>query len=131
MVRSSNRTEDRFDVVGNTFSVNKTARMLISACGCVSGSGVVLYLHLLYPPSRCAHWHVVQAWAVSALLEVQASLKVLNVDGDTPLHLAAQYNKVEAATLLIAAGADITATNMDSKTPLQLARTKKMRGLFD
>ena len=73
----------------------------------------------------------VQAWAVSALLEVQASPEVVNDDGgDTPLHLAAQYNKVEAATLLIAAGADATRTNMYGETPSQLARTKKIRGLF-
>ena len=73
----------------------------------------------------------VQAWAVAALLEVQASPEVVNDDGgDTPLHLAAQYNKVEAATLLIATGADATRTNMDGETPSQLARTKKMRGLL-
>lgn len=72
-----------------------------------------------------------KAWAVSALLEVQASPEVVNDDGgDTPLHLAAQYNKVEAATLLIAAGADATRTNMYGETPSQLARTKKIRGLF-
>ena len=44
-----------------------------------------------------------------------------NTYGDTPLHVAAQYDRASIAVALIAAGADVDAENSAGRTPLDLA----------
>mmetsp|Transcript_9851 Transcript_9851/g.23105 ORF Transcript_9851/g.23105 Transcript_9851/m.23105 type:complete len:103 (-) Transcript_9851:58-366(-) len=42
--------------------------------------------------------------------------------GETPLHIAATYNKIEVLKAFLAVGADVSARNTDGKTPLDSAK---------
>ncbi|MCE2541662.1 MAG: ankyrin repeat domain-containing protein, partial [Acidobacteria bacterium] len=61
--------------------------------------------------------------AVRALLERGAGVDARQGDGATALHWAAHLNDLEAADLLIRAGADVDATNDLGVTPLWVATT--------
>eukprot|EP00035_Acanthoeca_spectabilis_P004876 m.107650 g.107650 ORF g.107650 m.107650 type:complete len:966 (+) comp12771_c0_seq4:327-3224(+) len=52
----------------------------------------------------------------------KASLISRDFDGDTPLHLAAAYGRMESAVILAEAGADESITNYSGKTVLEWAR---------
>ncbi|PNH04346.1 hypothetical protein TSOC_009486 [Tetrabaena socialis] len=47
--------------------------------------------------------------AVAALLEAVADVRVKDLDGDTPLHLAGEFGHVEAVGALLQAGFDLLA----------------------
>ncbi|KAH8055564.1 hypothetical protein JL720_14308 [Aureococcus anophagefferens] len=49
-------------------------------------------------------------------------LDAANLDGDTPLHYAAVFQRTDAVWMLLGAGADPGATNADGATPLDDAR---------
>lgn len=54
-----------------------------------------------------------------------------NDDGDTPLHVAAQYDKCGDVCKLLQAGADMTIANNDHKKPLQIALLKgRLKGRY-
>ncbi len=60
---------------------------------------------------------------VQRLLEEGADPNQTDDDASvTPLHYAAQYNTLEIAKLLIAAGADLLAETDDEQTPMQIAK---------
>ena len=52
-------------------------------------------------------------------------LDIPNRDGDTPLHYAAAWGRVEAAEILVAAGADPSSKNLLGRTPRQDAIENK------
>lgn len=59
---------------------------------------------------------------VKALLTVNPALvSSKDINGRTPLHLAAQENRKEIANLLVARRAEVDATDKDGSTPLHLA----------
>ena len=59
--------------------------------------------------------------AVRALLEQQVDVNMPEVDGTTALHWAAYQGDLEAARLLLRAGANADAPNRYAVTPLALA----------
>jgi len=44
------------------------------------------------------------------------------MDSNTPLHVAARFNCVSVAKLLVSSGANVKQLNDDEQTPLQLAK---------
>ena len=58
------------------------------------------------------------------LLRKGASIEAMDKDKNTPLHLAAQGGRTNAAALLIREGASTEAMNIDNKYPFQLAEEK-------
>jgi ankyrin repeat protein len=59
--------------------------------------------------------------AAKLLLEHGASVHVRNKNGQTPLHLASQFNHSSVVALLLKFGADVDAQDNDNMTPLLLA----------
>jgi ankyrin repeat protein len=60
-----------------------------------------------------------------AMLEANPSLALAKeVDGTTPLHLAALYGRREVASVLLAFHADVAARDENGDTPLHLAAAK-------
>jgi ankyrin repeat protein len=55
------------------------------------------------------------------LLKQPGSAKIATADGTTPLHVATDLDSLEAATLLVRAGADVKAANRYGVTPLYSA----------
>ena len=55
---------------------------------------------------------------VPALLEHGADANARTYDGDTPLHLAVQYNEATAATAILERGADPNVKDRNGRTPL-------------
>src|SRR5918993_326768 len=71
-----------------------------------------------------------QDWkAVRALLDQRADATARAHDGATALHWAAHWNHLDAADLLIRAGANVNATNDFRMTPLSLACTNRSAAL--
>jgi len=58
---------------------------------------------------------------ITALLNEWANINLANRSGFTPLHHAAEAGSAEAATLLIAKGANLTARNARQQTAEQIA----------
>jgi ankyrin repeat protein len=58
---------------------------------------------------------------ISALLDAGADINSANLTGFTPLHHAAEAGSTEAATLLIARGANLSLRNRYEQTPEQTA----------
>ncbi|MDR2925107.1 MAG: ankyrin repeat domain-containing protein [Azoarcus sp.] len=58
---------------------------------------------------------------VKLLLNLSADVEAADYNGDTPLHKAAGYHRVDAVQLLIEHGADIHAKNRANQTPLSYA----------
>jgi len=58
--------------------------------------------------------------SVAVLLELGASVSILDNDGNTPLHSAAQSQQAESASLLLKHGAQVNAVNNEGLTPLEL-----------
>ena len=56
------------------------------------------------------------------LLDARADLEERNLDGFTPLHLAARDGVAEVVMTLLEAGADPGAQNKDGKQPFEYAR---------
>ena len=56
------------------------------------------------------------------LLEVGVDLEARNLDGSTPLHLAAKGGTAEVVMPLLAAGASPGARDNDGKQPFEYAR---------
>lgn len=59
--------------------------------------------------------------AFRSLLQQKADVNARQLDGTTALHWAAQFGDLDAADLLIGAGANVSAVNRTGVTPLQLA----------
>ena len=51
-------------------------------------------------------------------------------DGETPLHTASYWNRIETAKLLIDRGADLEAKDVEGRTPLHRAQSDEMRALL-
>lgn len=61
-------------------------------------------------------------WQVRALLEKRVNPNLVEDEAlITPLHIAAQNNAIDIATLLILAGANINAETEEGETPLNIA----------
>ncbi|HUX44214.1 MAG TPA: ankyrin repeat domain-containing protein, partial [Terracidiphilus sp.] len=67
----------------------------------------------------------------TVLLEHGADVNRQSSNGNTPLHLAAKWNRIETAKLLLASGADVTIRNENGETPQELATTEEMAALFE
>jgi len=66
-----------------------------------------------------------KADCAEALLEWGADKDVADTfDGNTTLHHAAKYGRLECARLLVRARADLAKKNKDGKTALEVAREK-------
>ncbi|KAI0266029.1 ankyrin repeat-containing domain protein [Russula aff. rugulosa BPL654] len=52
-----------------------------------------------------------------------ASIQIHGTDGETPLHLASEYGRIEIVRLLIEHGANVEAKDDEGRTPLDVART--------
>lgn len=59
---------------------------------------------------------------VQLLLKHRASTNLQDLEGNTPLHLACDEERVEEAKLLVENGASIYIENKEEKTPLQVAK---------
>lgn len=71
---------------------------------------------------------------VKKMLQQNEKLSMLFLDEDkiSPLHFAAQHNALEAANLLILAGADVNArTQYTGETPLDIARLHGHRPMVE
>lgn len=55
---------------------------------------------------------------------------VIICPGETPLHLAARYQRADATKKLLDAGADPTARDADGRTPLHAAVAADAHGVF-
>ncbi|MBN1523401.1 MAG: ankyrin repeat domain-containing protein [Spirochaetales bacterium] len=53
--------------------------------------------------------------------------EAVNINGDTPLHIAARGYNPGTVELLCAAGADLNRKNINGQTPLQIAYDHKNR----
>ena len=63
--------------------------------------------------------------AIDLLLSHGAAVSPRDHAGFTPLHRAVEYGRVEAATRLLAAGADTRAATKDGRTPLSIASSDR------
>lgn len=64
--------------------------------------------------------------AIKALLQHGALVSARDYDGQTPLHIAAKFNNVVGAQMLIDAGCKISPTDRKGKTPLDYAESAEM-----
>lgn len=64
------------------------------------------------------------------LLEHGAKVSAIDSRGRTPLHIAAEYDNIVAALLLVKDGCDIMPRDALSKTPLDYAKSKEMISLL-
>jgi truncated hemoglobin YjbI len=67
---------------------------------------------------------------IGALLDGRADIEARDSAGDTPLRRAVNCNKVEAAKLLLARGADPHSKGSRALTPAGAARSSQMKQLF-
>ena len=67
---------------------------------------------------------------IAALLDGGANIEARDSAGETPLRRAVNLNKVEAAKLLLARGADPYSIGSKSLTPARAARSAPMKALF-
>jgi ankyrin repeat protein len=67
---------------------------------------------------------------IGALLDGGADIEARDSAGDTPLRRAVNCNKVEAAKLLLARGADPRSKGSRALTPARAARSSQMKRLF-
>ncbi len=65
-----------------------------------------------------------------ALLAAGANVEAACVDGTRPLHGASGEDQVDAATLLLDAGADVNMLANDGRSPLAHATSRAMRALL-
>eukprot|EP00295_Goniomonas_pacifica_P036595 CAMPEP_0175960888 /NCGR_PEP_ID=MMETSP0108-20121206/35623_1 /TAXON_ID=195067 ORGANISM="Goniomonas pacifica, Strain CCMP1869" /NCGR_SAMPLE_ID=MMETSP0108 /ASSEMBLY_ACC=CAM_ASM_000204 /LENGTH=291 /DNA_ID=CAMNT_0017288543 /DNA_START=378 /DNA_END=1254 /DNA_ORIENTATION=+ len=63
-----------------------------------------------------------ERWSIGASTTHVATRMMSGQQGETPLHIAATYNKIEVLKAFLAVGADVSARNTDGKTPLDSAK---------
>ena len=68
---------------------------------------------------------------VECLLRNKANPSLQDVEGWTPLHIAATTNNYDLAAKLIEFGADISVCNGDEEAPFELAEDDKIRSLLE
>ena len=68
---------------------------------------------------------------VECLLRNKANPSLQDVEGWTPLHIAATTDNYDLAAKLIEFGADVTVCNGDEETPAEVAEKEKMRSLLE
>ena len=79
------------------------------------------------PPAAAAQTPVADAVmnrdaaGLRALLQKKADVNATQVDGSTALHWAVYHDNLQAADLLIAAGANVKAVTREGVTPLAMA----------
>jgi truncated hemoglobin YjbI len=88
-----------------------------------------------YGVKRCTALHMAarrgNADVIGALLDGGADIEARDSAGETPLRRAVNCNKVEAAKLLLARGADPHSKGSRALTPARAARSSQMKQLFD
>lgn len=67
---------------------------------------------------------------IGALLDMGADIEARDSAGDTPLRRAVNCNKLEAAKLLLARGADPNSKGSRALTPSRAARSSQMEVVF-
>jgi ankyrin repeat protein len=61
---------------------------------------------------------------ISLLLDKGISVNLTKTNGSTPLHIAAEFDHLEATKTLVERGACINCTNIGGNTPLMVAAQK-------
>jgi ankyrin repeat protein len=87
-----------------------------------------------YPAATISLWDAVgegNIGEVKAHIFHKTDINVKDVDGQTPLHVAARVDRVEMATLLLANGANVNETDNYGKTPLFGAARKGSKDMVE
>jgi truncated hemoglobin YjbI len=91
-------------------------------------------VNAVHGPKRCTALHMAarrgNTDAIIALLDASADIEVRDSSGETPLRRAVNCNKVEAARVLLARGADPHSIGSKALTPASAARTNEMKRIF-
>jgi len=96
----------------------------------------LLALTIVTTPARAATTDVADAvmrgdhQALRTAIARKADVNVAQADGSTALHWAAERDDLEAADLLIAAGAHVAARTREGATPMQLAAVNGSAGML-
>jgi truncated hemoglobin YjbI len=91
-------------------------------------------VNAVYGPKRCTALHMAarrgNTDVITALLDEGADIEARDSAGETPLRRAVNCNKVEAARVLLARGADPHSTGSKALTPASAARANEMKRIF-
>ena len=91
-------------------------------------------VNAVHGAKRCTALHMAarrgNVDVIAALLDGGADIEARDSAGDTPLRRAVNCNKVEAAKLLLARGADPHSKGSRALTPVLAARSDRMRQVF-
>jgi ankyrin repeat protein len=111
-------------------------------CSTPGGSAIVRLLlrkrpklvNAVYGPKRCTALHMAarrgNVDVITTLLDGGADIEARDSAGETPLRRAVNLNKVEAARILLARGADPHSSGSKALTPGTAARSSEMKRLF-
>ncbi len=75
-------------------------------------------------------WDVLDVSKVQDLIKRGVDVKAINDYGETPLHWASRYNRIEIVELLLEKGADVKAKDKWGDTPLDGADSDYMKALL-
>jgi hemoglobin len=91
-------------------------------------------VNAIHGVKRCTALHMAarrgNVEVIGALLDGGANIEARDSAGDTPLRRAVNCDKVEAAKLLLARGADRYSVGNKALTPVRAARSLRMKQLF-
>jgi truncated hemoglobin YjbI len=129
-------------LAGKTADIDRALYRVGNECSAPGGSQIVHLLLQRSPASvntahgakRCTALHMAarrgNVDVIAALLDGGADIEARDSAGETPLRRAVNCNKVEAAKLLLARGADPHSEGSRALTPALAPRSPEMRQLF-